>query len=100
MPEYNCKEKILSEDYVDLIIPDFREEMDVVIPENQACLQDLGFGYRAVHIEESLVGRLSFELAGYNGIPNCYALLDTGALNETGIVRCKTILLCSFREME
>ena len=85
MPDENCREKILSEDYVDIIISDYRRNLDVVLPESQACFQDLGFGYRAIHVNNNFAGAISFDNAGYNGIPNCYALLDTGAMNETGI---------------
>lgn len=89
MPEMNrnesCREKILSEDYIDLIIPDYKSEVDVVIPENDACIQELGFGFRAVHIDQNLVGEVQFAKVGYNAVPNCYALLDIGAMNETGI---------------
>lgn len=81
----NCREKILSEDYIDLIIPDYRSRLDVIMPENDACIQELGFGYRAIHIEKDLVGEIQFAKVGYNAVPNCYALLDTGAMNETGI---------------
>lgn len=85
MPDENCREKIVSDDYVDIIIPEYRRDLDVVLPENQICFQDLGFGYRAIHVDKNLVGELTFDKVGYNGIPNCYALLDTGAMNETGI---------------
>ena len=85
MPEENCREKILSEDYVDIIIPDYRRNLEIVLPEKQACFQELGFGYRAVHIEKNIIGEISFDKVGYHGVPNCYALLDTGAMNETGI---------------
>jgi len=80
-----CRDKILSEDYVDLIIPDYRSRLEVVIPENEACVQELGFGYRAIHIDEDMVGEIRFDKVGYHAVPNCYALLDTGAMNETGI---------------
>ena len=57
----------------------------MVIPENNACIQELGFGFRAVHIDQNLVGEVQFAKVGYNAVPNCYALLDIGAMNETGI---------------
>ena len=89
MPEMirdeSCREKILSEDYIDLIIPDYRSDLDVVVSENEACIQNLGFGYRAIHVDKNLVGEVQFAKVGYNAVPNCYALLDTGAMNETGI---------------
>lgn len=80
-----CRQKILSEDYVDFIIPDYRQNLDVVVSTEQACIQNLGFDYRAIHIDRQLIDEVSIEENGYNGIPNCYALLDTGAMNETGI---------------
>lgn len=85
MPDENCREKIVSEEYVDLILPDYRRGLDVVLPGNQICFQELGFGYRAIHIDRNILGEVSFDKVGYNGVPNCYALLDTGAMNETGI---------------
>ncbi len=85
MPVENCREKILSENYADIIIPDYRSGLDVVLPENQACIQELGFGYRAIHIDRSLIGDISFDKVGYDGVPNCYALLDTAAMNTAGI---------------
>ncbi len=85
MADESCRQKILSEDYVDFIIPDYRQSLDVVVSEDQACVQNLGFGYRAVHIDRQLIGEISIEENGYNGIPNCYALLDSRAMNETGI---------------
>lgn len=81
----NCREKIVSEDYVDVIIPDYRSRLEVVLPESQACVQELGFGYRAIHVEKNLIGEIRFDKVGYHGVPNCYTLLDTGAMNETGI---------------
>ena len=81
----NCREKIVSEDYVDIILPDYRSRLEVVLPESQACVQELGFGYRAIHIEKNLIGEIRFDKVGYHGVPNCYTLLDTGAMNETGI---------------
>ena len=46
--EENCKEKIISEDYWDFIIPLYRdEELKEVNPEN-ACIQEMDFGYKSV----------------------------------------------------
>ena len=90
MPNENCREKILSQEYYDFIIPDYRLQINgqsdqEFARENDACIQNLGFSYRAIHIDRQFASELTFEESGYNGIPNCYALLDTGAMNETGI---------------
>lgn len=84
MPE-DCREKILSQDYWDFIIPDYRKDIDIIFPESQMCIQELGFGYRAVYVDKETVGELTIESYGYNTIPNCYALQDMFTLNEAGI---------------
>ena len=48
-------------------------------------MQSLGFGYRVAYVDQSLGEELSIAAYGYNSIPNCYALLDMEAMNETGI---------------
>lgn len=75
----------MSQDYWDFIIPDYRETDNVVFPENQACIVDMGLGNRGVYLHKSLVGTLTIAAAGYNNIPNCYALLDMDAMNAAGI---------------
>ena len=82
---YSCREKILSENFRDFIIPDYRAEQEFVYPESQICVQNLGFGFRAAYVDQSLVDKISIAERGYNSIPNCYALLDMEAMEETGI---------------
>ena len=81
----DCREKILSQDYWDFIIPNYRKDINIVFPENQVCIQDLGLGFRLISVDKKYVGELTVERYGYNVIPNCYALLDMSALNESGI---------------
>ena len=85
MANESCWQKILSEDYLDFIIPDYQEGMDVVLPQRQICVQDLGFGYRAIHIDANLTDEITIAESGYNGVPSCYALLDEEAMDEAGI---------------
>ena len=85
MANESCRQKILSEDYLDFIIPDYQEEMEVVLPQSQICVQDLGFGYRAIHIDANLAGEITIAESGYNGVPSCYALLDEESMDEAGI---------------
>lgn len=80
-----CRDMILSEDYMDFLSPSYRSGENIVIRKDQSCIQELDFGYRAVYIEKSLVGELTLERYGYHGIPGCYTLIDTNALNEAGI---------------
>ena len=81
----SCREKILSQDYMDFISPDYWSGEDIVVRQDQSCILQLGFGYRAVYVDQGLAGELSLERYGYQGIPGCYTLIDTSALNEAGI---------------
>lgn len=85
MSTENCREKILSQKYMDFIIPGYRSADGVIIREDMSCIVPLGFGYRSVYVDSAIVGELTIERYGYQAIPNCYTLLDTGALNQAGI---------------
>ena len=83
--ETSCREKILSQNCQDFIIPNYRSDQELVYPKSQICVQSLGFGDRVAYVDQSLVEELSIAAYGYNSIPNCYALLDMEVMNETGI---------------
>lgn len=84
--EENCKEKIISEDYWDFIIPLYRdEELKEVNPEN-ACIQEMDFGYKSVSVDRRILLPLSFREYWYSTIPKCYALLDMQPLDAAGII--------------
>ena len=85
MADEKCRQKILSEDYLDFIVPDYRERGDIQLPESQWCIQELGFGYGAIHIDTNLTEEITIAESGYNGIPSCYSLLDEEAMDEAGI---------------
>mgnify|MGYP000727433664 CR=1 FL=1 len=84
--EDRCKEKILSEDYWDFIIPLYRdEELKEVNPEN-ACIQEMDFGYKSVSVDRRILLPLSFREYWYSTIPKCYTLLDMQPLDAAGII--------------
>lgn len=84
--ENRCKEKILSEDYWDFIIPLYREdELKAVDPE-RICIQELDFGYKSVSVDSQILLPLSFRQYWYNTIPKCYTLLDMQPLDAAGII--------------
>ena len=85
MSDEVCREKILSQDFYDFIIPSYRQDTEIILSERQACIQDAGFGYRILHVDKNVAGAVTIETYGYNGIPNCYALLDIGSMNQAGI---------------
>lgn len=85
MSDESCKDKILSREFYDFIIPSYRKNTEIVLAENQACIVDAGFGYRILYVTEELAGNVTIETYGYNGIPSCYTLLDIEAMNQAGI---------------
>lgn len=80
-----CREKILSQDYWDFIIPGYRKDARLPAADDRLCVQEAQFGYRIVSVDRQVTGELTFENYGYPSIPQCYGLLDMGALNEAGI---------------
>ena len=85
MATETCRDKILSQEYYDFVVPDYRSSDNIVLSERISCIQDLGLGYRVIHVSAETVGELTLEKYGYNTIPNCYTLLDTDALNKAGV---------------
>ncbi len=85
MSKESCREKILSQEYMDFLIPDYRSQDNVAVDENRACFQNLGLGYRAIYVDQDIAGELTLERYFYYTIPGCYSLIDTGALNAAGI---------------
>lgn len=80
-----CREHILSEEYWDFIFPGYRSLDDMGIRDGQYCVQNMDYGYKALYVDGRKQEPLSIERYWYNSIPNCYTLLDMGALNESGI---------------
>ncbi len=83
----NCENVIYSEDHIDIIL-DYR------IIEN--CEEDCYSGCIQVVSNNYIVGYTSlrtFDLllssVGYRSIPKCYGLLDTQALEETGVLKLR-----------
>lgn len=85
-----CREKILSEDYWDFLIPGYRSEEEILLPGERGCFQGMDFGYRTLYVDSKPLGELSIGEYWYNSIPNCYALLDMEALNAAGIRTVQT----------
>lgn len=85
MPVERCRDMILSQETRDFIIPDYRKDTEIVFPESETCVQEVGFDFRVVYVDKELAGEITLEKYRYNSIPGCYALIDTDAVNEAGI---------------
>lgn len=88
MEEKNiCKERAISEDYVDFIIPRDKARYTPGIEEGQVCNQAIGLLFQVAYIDRAYADPLRLDKYSYNAIPKCYSLLDMATLNEAGITQ-------------
>lgn len=80
-----CRQMILSEDYIDFILPVFRAISIGEEGEGKVCFQNMDFGFQADYVNKTLIKPLSLENFRYNSIPNCYELMDLQAMDDAGI---------------
>ena len=85
MDREECRERILSEDYLDFISPVYRAVTQQEIEGRDVCVLDMDFGFRAVYADKRILKPLSLENFHYNSIPNCYQLMDLEAMDDAGI---------------
>lgn len=85
MDREECRERILSEDYLDFISPVYRAVTSQEIEGKDVCVLDMDFGFRAVYADKRILKPLSLENFHYNSIPNCYELMDLEAMDDAGI---------------
>lgn len=88
MPENEtiCRMRILSEEYRDFIYEETRPDFLRGIAEEALCEQEIGFRYHALYIDKVFADPVTLGRFTYRSIPNCYSLIDTGALNQAGIL--------------
>lgn len=85
MDRETCRKMIMSEDYVDFIVPIYRGIRQEEAERANACVQAMDFGFQAVYVDQASVMPLSLERYRYNSIPNCYQLMDLEAMDDAGI---------------
>lgn len=79
----NCDEMIRSNETYDILLT--RESLEIS-DDRAACIQNIGESFVTEYFNRSEVPPLSIETYGYSVIPKCFGLLDTLALETTGIL--------------
>ena len=87
MPNNICREQILSEDYRDFIVSALQEDLFEARFPDVVCEQRTGEFYKSIYIESQLANPIEFGRYPYNSVPKCYTLLDTQALQQSGIIQ-------------
>ncbi|MDD6290429.1 MAG: S8 family peptidase [Lachnospiraceae bacterium] len=90
----NCDEIIKSNDTYDVIIPREYLEREIQEPE---CMQSISDAYEIYYYNRQKVAPLSIQNYTYSAIPKCFGLLDTTALEESGILQLQTQSALSLR---
>ena len=84
-----CRERILSEDYIDIVTDIADYILDVLDLGDDYCRQNASPSYSVLYIPRSERNRYSIERFGYRSIPNLYSLADTTSVNEIGAIRVR-----------
>ena len=92
--DMNCDEIIRSNNTYDILIA--RESLEIS-DDRAECIQDIGEKFLAEFFDRDEVPQLSIETYGYSVIPKCFGLLDTLALETTGILQLQNQPALSLR---
>lgn len=83
----DCRDIIYSDDYIDYVI-DLRREVDYEFTLFAPCEQNVSDNFVVEYSDKALFNTL-FSQLGYRALPNCYGLMDTQVLEETGVLRLR-----------
>jgi len=86
-----CKERIVSEDYMDFIITENRMGNFKDLPEEDLCRQNIGIIYESIHLPRITQDTFQAGRYDYSMIPSCYTLIDTQAMGQVGISQIQGI---------
>lgn len=87
MPNTICRERILSEDYRDFIVSELQEDVFAERFPGEVCDQETGIFYKSIYVESALADPIQLDQYPYNSIPKCYTLIDTEAMEQSGILQ-------------
>lgn len=80
----NCMEQVYSEEYYDFLIP---YGVEAEVPSTPGCVQRIAEDYDIFFYPREGLPRFLSGIIPTPAIPKCYALLDTTALDASGITR-------------
>lgn len=87
MPDSSIREKILSNEYLDLIIPIQSTEEQFLRTYETEGAQLLSAGYGIVHIPNIYTSATVLNNIAYSNIPRLFTTLDTSDLENSNIIR-------------
>lgn len=86
-----CAERIISEDYADFIIEIGFRENEARQEYKDLCIQDIGYKFSAIYYPLSEINPISVGEDTYIAIPKLFGLMDTSAVEATGVLRLQRV---------
>ena len=90
MPQEECKEKILSEEYRDFMMRD-TGALGENFPLENGCRIPLKYGFELLYIDQSEDRKKSLTDYPYTMVPKCYTTLDMAAIQQAGIAAVQNL---------
>lgn len=90
MPQEECKEKILSEEYRDFMMRD-TGALGENFPLENGCRIPLKYGFELLYIDQSEDRKKSLADYPYTMVPKCYTTLDMAAIQQAGIAAVQNL---------
>lgn len=82
-----CRNRIISENYRDFIVNQLRGNLFDSISPDELCEQNMEYLYKAIYVDGTTADPINFEKYTYHSVPKCFTLVDTDALNQSGILQ-------------
>ena len=90
MPQEECKEKILSEEYRDFMMRD-TGALGENFPLENGCRIPLKYGFELFYIDQSEDRKKPLGDYPYTMVPKCYTTLDMAAIQQAGIAAVQNL---------
>ena len=90
MPQEECKEKILSEEYRDFMMRDIGA-LGENFPLENGCRIPLKYGFELLYIDQSEDRKKQLADYPYTMVPKCYTTLDMAAIQQAGIAAVQNL---------
>lgn len=93
----NCRNMIMSEDYIDLILNTGRQYSNLLPEEEFSCMEVINSRFAIFHYPIDKIPDLSSVTYNYRVLPKLYGLQDTTSLESSGILRLRNLAGDRFR---
>ena len=90
MPQKECREKILSEEYRDFMVRD-TGALGEDFPLENGCQIPLKYGFELLYIDRSKDSGKALADYPYTMVPKCYTTLDMAAIQQAGIAAVQNL---------